>query len=153
CLAIAQQIPGRARAEYLQRRAVNPKVRMRTGHLRSPLEVQPERQLDLALRTQPDVLADGRVEHAERRTGDRRSVRLAGLNLVRRRSQSGRQRGGRIGEVRLVQNVVELCPEFQVALLVEDELLVRREIQLAQAGPVKSVAAQVAELSGRREGE
>src|SRR5690242_14189441 len=51
------------------------------------LEVEPQRELDLPLGAESDVLANGRVEHTEGGSGDCGSVRLARLKLVGGRPQ------------------------------------------------------------------
>ena len=73
----------------------------------SLLEVEAQRELNLPRGAETDVLADRRVEDAERSARDRRRIGLAGLKLVGCRPQSRSEYRWRIREIRVVEQVVD----------------------------------------------
>src|SRR5689334_2335578 len=125
------------------------------GYARAPLKVEPQRQLDLTVRTDTDLVGHGRVQCTEVRAGRRGRERLTGLD-----ARAGTVRDtlrqaqiARVGEVRAVEDVVELRAEFDVLLLSDPELLAEGDVELLQAGARQTVAHRVAEAARRRQRE
>ena len=124
--------------------------RLSRANMRWKLEIEAQRQLDLALRAQADILTYSGVEDTECRACGCRSERLPWLKLVGARAKRIVQDSGRVGEISMVQNVVELRTKLHVADFIEGKTLVQREIELIQRGSVEGVTAQIAEAARLR---
>src|SRR5882724_12054999 len=79
-------------------------------------EVEAERQLNLPIRADADLVRDRRSQHTEVRAGRGCGERLAGLHArtgAVRDALSQPEIAG-IGKVRAIEDVVELRPELQI---------------------------------------
>src|SRR5689334_14963997 len=87
------------------------------------LEVNPQNDLELAIRARANLIRHGLGEGAEGPTGCSLGVRQTGLNytccIVQPRDPSGDGRVARNLEHRVVQNVVALRAEFDILIFLE----------------------------------
>ena len=110
------------------------------------LEVQPQRQLDLPVGADADLVGHGRGQDSEIASRGGRRERDAGLQSAAPGPvgiPAARRRLPGIGEVRVVEDVVELGAELHVLPFREAELLAQREIELLQAGAVRLLRAEL----------
>ena len=127
------------------------------------LEIEPETELYLSWRAEPNPSFDGRPQQAKRRTGSTLCKRLARLNYVRgacrirpgRRVEAQRRQRiiqcrRRIGKVRMVKDVEDLGTKFEIHRLCKFEPLVQDQVRLPKARARERVSRQIAERSGFR---
>ena len=125
------------------------------------LEVQPQRELNLTVGSDSDLIRNCRCRDSEVTAGIGSGERLPWLDRGTYRHCAVSERSTiwyplrqphvcGIGEIRLVQNVIDLSSEFQPRLLGNGELLAHRQIQLEELRSGKRVAARVPKRARRR---
>ena len=116
------------------------------------LEIQTQRQLDLSIGAQTDLVGYGLVENAEIRPRGCSRKSLAGLqagpgrprNSLRQAKISG------VGEIGVIKDVVELGAKFHIARLTESEPLAQSNVALPEPRPGEAVTRRIAESPWRR---